>query len=65
MSKVVNCRQVGVDCDFEARGETDQEVIQKCTEHARTAHGMKEMSREMMDKLRRGIRDEPTRKQHA
>ncbi len=29
MAKVVRCREVGVDCDFEARGETEQDVLQK------------------------------------
>jgi predicted small metal-binding protein len=29
MSKIVRCREVGVDCDFEAREETEQEVLQK------------------------------------
>lgn len=64
MAKVMNCRQVGNDCDFEARGETEQEVIRKCAEHSKSAHGMSEMSREMMDKVRKAIREEPSRK-HA
>jgi predicted small metal-binding protein len=64
MAKVINCRQVGVDCDFEARGETEQEVIQKCAEHAKSAHGMTEMSEELKEKVRNGIREEPSRK-HA
>jgi len=25
MSKIVSCREVGVDCDFVAKGETEQE----------------------------------------
>ena len=27
MAKVVNCRDVGVDCDFEARAETEEELF--------------------------------------
>ena len=50
MSKVVSCRAVGVDCDFEARGETEQETLQKCAEHAKSAHGMDEIPRELADK---------------
>ena len=26
MAKIVRCRDVGVDCDFEARGETEKEI---------------------------------------
>ena len=58
MAKTVNCRDVGVDCDFTAKGETEQEVLQQCTEHARTAHGMNEIPPELATKVRAAIRDE-------
>ncbi len=64
MAKIINCRDVGVDCDFEARGETEQEVLEQCAEHARSAHGMSEIPPEMLEKVRRSIREEPSRK-HA
>ena len=54
----VNCRDVGVDCDFVARGETEQEVLQQCAEHARTAHGMNEIPPELEMKVRAAIRDQ-------
>lgn len=58
MSKYVSCREVGVDCDFEARGETEQEVLQKCAEHAKSAHGMDEIPADMAAKVRASIHDE-------
>ena len=58
MAKTVNCRDVGVDCDFVAHGETEQEVLQQCAEHARTAHGMSEIAAELATKVRAAIRDE-------
>ena len=58
MAKVVTCRDVGVDCDFEARGETEQEILQQCVEHARTAHGMNELPAELAAKVRGAIRTE-------
>jgi predicted small metal-binding protein len=58
MAKTVNCRDVGVDCDFTARGETEQEVLEQCAEHARTAHGMNEIPPELAEKVRTAIRDE-------
>lgn len=58
MAKTVNCRDVGVDCDFVARGETEQEILQQCAEHARTAHGMNEIPPELAAKVRSFIRDE-------
>lgn len=58
MAKVVKCRDVGVDCDFTARGETLEEVLQQCAEHGREAHGMEEIPPELAEKVRAAIRDE-------
>ena len=58
MAKVMSCRDVGMDCDFEARGETEQEIMQKCVEHARTDHGMKEIPAELAAKVKAAIHDE-------
>ena len=62
MAKMVSCREVGVDCDFLARGETEQEVMQKCAEHAKSAHGMDEIPPDLAAKVRASMRDEGTQK---
>lgn len=59
--KVINCRSIGVDCDFEARGNTVEEVLQSCSEHARKEHGMTELAPDLESKVRAAIRDEPAR----
>jgi predicted small metal-binding protein len=59
MAKVIKCRSVGVDCDFEARGETVEEVLQKCAEHGRQEHGMQEISPDLQAKIRAAVQDEP------
>jgi predicted small metal-binding protein len=56
--KVIRCRDVGVDCDFEARGETVEEVLNQCGEHAKTAHGMSEIPEELLQKVTAAIHDE-------
>ena len=58
MSKVVKCRDVGVDCDFVARGETEREVLKKCADHARTEHGMDPIPADLAAKVKAAIRDE-------
>jgi predicted small metal-binding protein len=58
MPKVVRCRDVGVDCDFVARGETDEDVLRQCAEHGRSAHNMNELPAELAAKVRSAIRDE-------
>jgi predicted small metal-binding protein len=58
MAKVLRCREVGMDCDFVARGETEEEILKKAAEHADTDHGMKEIPEEVLAKVRAAIRDE-------
>jgi predicted small metal-binding protein len=58
MSKMISCRDVGVDCDFVARGETEEDILRQCAEHARSAHGMDNLSPELAEKVRSGIREE-------
>ncbi len=58
--KVVNCRDVGVDCDFVAIGETVDDVLRQCGEHAGSAHGYADLPTELMDKVKAAIREEET-----
>ena len=58
MSKMVSCREVGVDCDFVAKGETEEEILQQCAEHARNDHGMTEIPDDLVERVRGAIRDE-------
>jgi predicted small metal-binding protein len=58
MAKILRCRDVGMDCDFEVRGGTEEEILKKATEHAHLAHNMKEITRESVEKVRASIRDE-------
>jgi len=57
MEKKLSCRDVGVDCDFFACGKTEDEVIRKAADHARTSHNMSEISKELQEKVRSAIRD--------
>jgi predicted small metal-binding protein len=38
MAKTVSCRDVGADCDFVARGNSEEEIMSQVAEHARTEH---------------------------
>ena len=58
MAKVLKCKDVGMDCDFVARGDTEEEVLKQAAEHAGAAHGMTEMSDEVVAKVRAAIHDE-------
>ena len=58
MAKVLRCRDVGMDCDFVARAESEEELLKKAAEHADTAHDMKEIPEELLAKVRAAIREE-------
>jgi predicted small metal-binding protein len=58
MAMTVSCRDVGADCDFVARGNSEQEVMEKVSEHARTAHKMTDIPPEVQDKVRAAIHQE-------
>jgi predicted small metal-binding protein len=60
MTKVLNCRDVGVDCDFVAQGETAEEVMEKAKQHARKEHGFADIPPELMDKVKAAIHDKET-----
>jgi predicted small metal-binding protein len=58
MAKVLTCRDVGVDCDFVARGATVDEVLQKAKEHAAKEHGFADIPPELVEQVKAAIRDE-------
>ena len=51
MPKVISCKDAGVDCDFVARGETEEELFRNALEHGRTFHGMKEIPKDLQEKM--------------
>jgi predicted small metal-binding protein len=58
MAKTMSCRDVGPDCDFVARGESEDEVMGQVAEHARTVHGMEDVPPELAEKAKAAIKDE-------
>lgn len=53
--KTIKCSDFGMDCHFEATGETNEEVKQKAYKHAEEVHaeklaGMSEEEKQAMDK---------------
>jgi predicted small metal-binding protein len=58
MPKVLRCNDVVGNCDFVARGESEQDILKQAAEHARTVHQVSEVTPELADKVRSAIRDE-------
>jgi len=56
--KLVRCRDHGFDCDFEARAESEEEVLKQAGEHAHTVHGL-EITPELVEQVRKSVHDLP------
>jgi predicted small metal-binding protein len=56
--KTMHCGELMQGCDFVARGATDDEVMQKAAEHAKTAHGIDNITPELAQKVKAAIKNE-------
>jgi len=55
MGKILRCKDIGVDCDFVARGKTEEEVLKKASEHAKKDHNIKRVTKDYLDSWRKHI----------
>jgi AhpD family alkylhydroperoxidase len=55
MELEVKCRDVGVDCDYVARGRTEDELLKNAAEHGKSAHEMEHIPPEIVEKVRSAI----------
>lgn len=59
MAKAVNCRDVGFDCEGVVKAETEEETLALVAEHAKDAHGLDEVTPDVVAKVKSVMRDEP------
>ena len=57
MAKSISCRDVGMDCDFTAQAETVEELMHKCSAHAKSDHGVEQIPPELAEKVMAAVRD--------
>ena len=58
MAYVLNCRDIGFDCEAVVRAETEEEVLKQVAEHAGNTHGITEVDDELVAKVRAVMREE-------
>ncbi len=59
MTKIVNCRDVGFDCEGVVKAETEEETLRLVAEHAQSAHGLDEVTPDIAAKVKSVMHDEP------
>ncbi len=59
MAKSISCKDVGmIGCDFTAKAETMEELMQAAASHAKEAHGLDSIPPELLPVVQAAIRDE-------
>jgi predicted small metal-binding protein len=59
MAKSISCKDVGMtDCDFTAKADTIEGLMQAAAAHAKEAHGMDSIPPELMPMVQAAVRDE-------
>ena len=61
MEKSIACDRVVPGCGFTARAETEAQLLQQVAEHARDAHGVTDVTPELLEKVRAAIQTVPGR----
>lgn len=59
MAKEIRCADVGLDCDFVARADSTEELLQTVVQHAADKHGITEITPDLHAKVTAVIRDVP------
>ena len=50
------CKDIGMTCSFEVKDENQDEMMKMIAMHGEKTHNMKEMSPEMMEKIKKAIK---------
>ena len=58
MAKVLRCSDIGAQCNWIGRAETEEELFKMASEHAAAVHGMKEIPKDLLAKAKTLIREE-------
>ncbi len=58
MTKVLYCKDIGFDCGFVAKAESEAALLEQAAKHAEEVHGVHELPPEVVERVRAAIREE-------
>jgi len=58
MARVLYCNDLVPGCKFEARGDSDEEILAEFVDHISTVHGMSEISDGILETVSKAIHEE-------
>jgi predicted small metal-binding protein len=57
MAKMFKCADIGMKCGYQETADTVEQLMPKIAAHAKSAHGMTEVPKEIMTKINAAIKD--------
>jgi predicted small metal-binding protein len=58
MAKVIRCKDVGFNCEGVIRSDSEAELLTLVAAHAKEAHGIEEITPDVLSKVKAAIGDE-------
>lgn len=59
MEKLIRCRDVGFGCEGVIKAKTEEEALNLAAEHAKSVHGVQEITSEIVEKIKSVMIDLP------
>jgi len=57
MAKSFKCADVGMNCGFQTTANTTEQLMPKIADHAKTAHGITQIPKELLAKVQAAIKE--------
>jgi predicted small metal-binding protein len=57
LAKKFKCADIGMNCNYEATADTHQDLMAKIADHAKSAHGMTEIPKDVLAKVQAAIKE--------
>lgn len=58
MKKIIHCRDVGFDCPGVIKANSEEEALTLAAEHAKKVHGVKEITPEIIAKIKAVMKED-------
>ena len=55
--KVLYCKDIGFDCGYVAKADSEQELLQQVADHAEKEHQLTDISDDVVEQVRAAIRE--------
>jgi predicted small metal-binding protein len=57
MAKMFKCADIGMNCGYQETANTTEQLMPKIAAHAKSAHGMTEVPKEILAKINAAIKE--------